>query len=82
MVYSVESVHNGNETNSVLYIPVGPDCPVNRLYVERMKFRFLSGLAPPDFEAKPENEKTFIGRASLSELSSKGKIMMGFAEEN
>ena len=76
----MESAHNGKETNSVLYIPVGPDCPVNRLYVERMRFRFLSGLAPPDFEAKPENEKTFIDRASLSTLSSKGKIMMGFSE--
>ena len=64
----------------MLYIPVGPDCPVNRLYVERMKFRFLSGLAPPDFETNPENEKVFKGRAGLPELSTKGRKMMGFDE--
>ena len=74
----MEIEHNGSKTNSVLYISAGPDCPVNRLYVERMRFRFLSGLAPPDFEAKPENEKSFTGRSSYSELSAAGKVMMGF----
>ena len=82
LVYSVEDRHNGKETNSVLYIPVGPDCPLNRLYVERMRFRFSSGLAPPDFEKKPENEKEFTNRASSSDLSREGKIMMGFVEEH
>ena len=81
LFYSVEDRHNGKETNSVLYIPVGPECTLNRLYVERMRFRFHWGLAPPDFENKPENEKEFINRASLSDLSPEGRIMMGFAEE-
>ena len=76
--FSVEPVHNGKATNTVLYIPVGPDCPINRLYVERMKFQFLSGLSPPDFEGKPENEKCFKGRASFLDLSSEGMKMMGF----
>ena len=82
LVYSVEDRHNGKETNSVLYIPVGPDCPLNRLYIERMLFRFLSGLAPPDFEKKPEIEKKYINRARLSDLSREGRKMMGFVEES
>ena len=74
----MEPAHNGKETNTVLYIPVGPDCPINRLYVERMRFQFLSGFSPPDFESKPENEKEFTDRATFSDLSTDGQTMMGF----
>lgn len=82
LIHSVEAMHNGRTTNTVLYIPVGPDCPINRLYVERMKFHFLSGLSPPDFNLKPENERYFKNRATILDLSPEGKRMMGFEEEN
>jgi len=82
LVHSVEPIHNGKTTNTVLYIPVGPDCPINRLYVERMKYQFLSGLSPPDFNQKPENERYFENRAGISDLSPEGKKMMGFEEKH
>ena len=80
--FRVEPVHNGKTTNTVLYIPVGPDCPINRLYVERMKFQFLSGLSPPDFNQNPESEKYFKNRAGISDLSVDGKKMMGLEEKH
>ena len=45
-----------------------------------MKFQFLSGLSPPDFNQKPENEKYFKNRAEISDLSVEGKKMMGLEE--
>ena len=76
---SVESSHDGKTTNSVLYIPTGPDCPVNQLYAARMRIRFLSGLGPPDFNGMPENEKSFTDRADYDHLSADGRMMMGFS---
>ena len=43
-----------------------------------MKFQFLSGLSPPDFNQKPENEKHFKNRATIQDLSPEGREMMGF----
>ncbi len=61
-----------------MYIPVGPECPKNRLYVERMKFHFAKGIAPPDFPNRAEKERRFDNRASVSDLSEEGRKMMGF----
>ena len=36
--FSVEEQHDGKETNSVLYIPVGPDCPLNMQNFEKGHF--------------------------------------------
>ena len=47
-----------------------------------MKFQFLSGLSPPDFNPKPEHEKCFKNRAGISDLSVEGKEMMGLEEKH
>ena len=47
-----------------------------------MKFQFLFGLSPPDFNQKPESEKYFKNRAGISDLSVEGKKMMGFEEKH
>ena len=47
---SVEPVHGGTENNTVVYVPAGPDCPLNRSYLRNMRPRFESGTRPPDFE--------------------------------
>ena len=47
-----------------------------------MKYQFLSGLSPPDFNQKPENEKYFENRAGISDLSPEGKKMMGFEKKH
>ena len=46
---SVEKFHNGTEDNIVLYISAGPDCALNRDYVEKMRGSFERGATPPDF---------------------------------
>ena len=78
--FRVESIHRGKETSAVLYIPVGPDCPINRLYVERAKMCFLTGNSPPDFhlDSEANKEKNFKGRATLPDLNEVARKMMGF----
>ena len=77
---SVESVHEGNEDNVVAYIPAGPDCPLNRAYLRKMRPRFESGARPPDFEwfgQTESEEQKFVGRGSALDLSEEGKRTMG-----
>ena len=78
--FSVEDEHTGKNVNTVLYIPAGPECPLNRLYVERAKYCFLNGLTPPDFHMnrKSNMEKEFKDRATLEDLNETAKVMMGF----
>ncbi len=77
-VFRVESEHRGRDTNVVLYIPVGPDCPVNRLYVERARLLFMKGLRPPDFNSRQDIEHNFKDRGTIEDLTDEAKIMMGF----
>ncbi|TRY78133.1 hypothetical protein TCAL_15298 [Tigriopus californicus] len=78
LVHSVENVHNGAETNTVLYIPSGPDCLTNRLYLERTRFLFKNGLGPPDFQGSPQHELHFKNRGTPEDLNEDGKMMMGW----
>ncbi len=73
----MERCHKGSSTNTVLYIPVGPECPLNRLYVQRARNLFKKGLGPPDFSLKPENELHYVGRATWDDLSQEAKAMFG-----
>ena len=75
--FRVESKNCSANTNSVMYIPVGPDCPMNRMYVERMRFLFKSGQGPDDFKNKPDNEYNYSGKAKWEELSYEARVMMG-----
>ena len=74
----------GKDINTVMYIPAGPECPLNRLYVERAKHCFLNGLTPPDFHMnrKANMEKDFIDRATVEDLNDDALIMMGFKPHN
>ena len=77
--FSVEEKHDGKDANSVLYIPVGPDCPLNRAYLEKAKENFLAGENPPDFQSSLGSlEKDFRGRATIEDLNENAKKMMGF----
>jgi len=78
LIHSVEEVHQGENTNTVLYIPVGPDCPSNRSYVEKAKACFLNGEVPPDFQNLANCETDFEDRATVEELNDVAKVMMGF----
>ena len=46
-VHSVESEHRGIDHNSVFYIPTGPDCSINKIYLRRMRHAFMLGQTPP-----------------------------------
>ena len=77
--FRVEELHSGEETNTVLYIPVGPDCPSNRTYIEKAKKCFLDGKCPPDFGmSNVQCESDFEDRATLDDLNDDAKVMMGF----
>ena len=77
--FRVEEFHSGTETNTVLYIPVGPDCPNNRAYIEKAKKCFLDGEFPPDFKMPTkQDERNFQDRATLDDLNEDAKVMMGF----
>jgi len=78
-IHGVEEFHSGTETNTVLYIPVGPDCPNNRAYIEKAKKCFLDGEFPPDFKMPTkQDERNFQDRATLDDLNEDAKVMMGF----
>ena len=77
--FRVEEYHSGKETNTVLYIPTGPDCPNNRSYVEKTKACFTSGECPPDFGSSSESD--FQDRVTIEDLSDVAKVMMGFENE-
>ena len=77
--FRVEEFHSGTETNTVLYIPVGPDCPNNKAYIKNAKKCFLDGKHPPDFEMPTrQDESDFQDRATLDDLNDDAKVMMGF----
>ena len=77
--FRVEELHSGDETNTVFYIPVGPDCPSNRAYLEIAKKCFLDGKCPPDFGmSNVQCESDFQDRATLDDLNDEAKVMMGF----
>ena len=74
-VHAVEEFHNGDEEGIVFYIPSGPDCPINRKYLEKLRESFFHGKTPPDFG--DENLETkFENRARPEDLTSIGKKIM------
>ena len=79
-IFRVEDEHFGQDVNTVMYIPAGPECPLNRLYVERAKNCFENGLSPPDFHMnrKANMEKDFKDRATVEDLNEDALVMMGF----
>jgi len=83
LVHAVEPSHDGTKTNTVMYIPAGPDCPLNRMYIEKAKLCFQSGSIPPDFDdsnlpSRGKDQKKFKGSATLEDLDANAKSMMGF----
>ena len=80
LVHAVESHHGGLHPNSVVYIPAGPDCRINRLYSRRMRHSFALGTTPPDFPMN-DFEVDFKDRATIDDLSTLGLQMVGLKEE-
>ena len=76
-IHSVESEHRGKEHSSVFYIPAGPDCPINRDYLRRMRHAFALGKSPPDFPAN-HYEENYRDRATLAHVTDTGRKMMGW----
>ena len=74
--YRVEKKHNGDKNNIVIYIPTGPDCPLNRLHAERIKYAVSKGLSPPDFYVDETHERRYVNRASWADWTREGKNMV------
>ena len=80
LIHSIENEHKGDEANSVFYIPAAPDCPINRIYLRKMRHSFILGKTPPDF---PENnfEMSLKNRATMGDISKLGRKLMGWPIE-
>ncbi len=81
LVHSVESEHRGREHSSVLYIPAGPDCAINRDYLRRARHAFALGASPPDFP-KNDYEVDYRGRATPEDLTEIGRAAMGWTSQD
>ena len=80
LVHAVEEWNSSAQVNSVLYIPAGPDCSMNKVYLRRLRHALIAKQSPPDFPAS-DREKDYVGRATLSDLSKAGLDMMGWPED-
>ena len=76
----MESQHTGKEHSTVLYIPAGPDCRINRDYLRRMRHTFLEGKSPPDFPPN-DYEVDYRDRATMADVTREGRKAMGWPEE-
>jgi hypothetical protein len=77
LVHAVEDVNAGRGQSNVMYISAAPECAKNRAFLELQKPAFLAGKSSPDFAAE-DYEVDFIGRATLDELTPRGRAQMGF----
>jgi hypothetical protein len=76
LLHAVEDVNAGRGESNVMYISAAPDCAKNRAFLELQKPAFLAGKSSPDFAAE-DYEVDFAGRATLDDLSPRGRLQMG-----
>jgi hypothetical protein len=77
LLHAVEDVNTGRGESNVMYISAAPDCAKNRAFLELQKPAFLAGKSSPDFAAE-DYEVDFVGRATLDDLTPRGRAQMGF----
>ncbi|CAO1638280.1 unnamed protein product [Sympodiomycopsis kandeliae] len=80
LIHSVESIHNGSNDSSVMYIPSIPLTQNNWEYVTRQAKKFIAGTPPMDFPGG-KGESEFQGRATESDIKSEqARIAMGLQQ--
>ena len=72
----MDGSHN-DEFNTMLYVPTGPDCEINRQYQRRLRHSFITRESPPNFEKK-DNEVNFKNSVTFDDLSETAKLLMGW----
>jgi hypothetical protein len=77
LLHAVEDVNTGRGESNVMYISAAPECSKNREFLELQKPAFLSGKSSPDFAAE-DYEVDFADRATLDDLTPRGRAQMGF----
>ncbi|MGD0474452.1 MAG: YbiU family protein [Candidatus Velthaea sp.] len=77
LLHAVEDVNTGRGESNVMYISAAPACAKNRAFLELQKPAFLSGKSSPDFAAE-DYEVDFADRATLDDLTARGREQMGF----
>lgn len=80
LVHAVEEWNSSASVNSVLYIPAGPDCPLNREYLRRLRLSLAGRQSPPDFPSS-DREKEYTGRVTIQSLDQAGLEMMGWPQD-
>jgi len=81
LLHQLEEWNTSSTFNSVLYLSAGPDCPRNRNYLRRLRHALITRSSPPDFPSSTR-ESSYRGRVGLSDLSSKGRVMMGWPKSS
>ena len=74
ILHSFQMENSGRESVTVVYLGLGPDCPLNRHYQRRLQHSLLQGTSPPDFSPQEESEEM----PSLLSLTARELLVLGF----
>ena len=58
ILHGFETENSATEPVTLLYLGLGPDCPLNRHYQRRLQHSLVQGSAPPDFPPGEAGEVT------------------------
>jgi hypothetical protein len=72
-IHAVDSIHQGSEDSSVLYIPACPLTADNARYLAEQRECFLTGKPSPDFGGG-EGETRHVGRPGKEEVNAYGGV--------
>lgn len=81
-IHAVDSVHNGSEDSSVLYIPACPLTTRNASFLAEQRDTFLNGKPGPDYGGGVGETKHVgrLGRGHVAKIGGEdGLRSMGFA---
>jgi hypothetical protein len=79
-IHAVESLHNGANDSSVMYIPAAPLCETNLMYLARQRANFRQLIPAPDFPGG-DGEQGFAGTCTDKDVDTEaGKLAFGIGE--
>lgn len=76
LIHAVAPVADQRGWGNVMYIPVSPHCEKNAAYARQCGESFLTGASPADFAAE-DYERSWHGRATMSDLGDLGRAQLG-----
>ena len=81
MIHSVGAVADQQGWGNVMYIPASPWCDKNEAYARQCGEAFSEGRSPRDF-ANEDYEVSWKDRATIADLSQRGRMQLGLDASN